>query len=60
MARAADYDLFSREPEAWAQWAEAVRDQASKREPSPLFRDIVKNFINPPPKVNYPPNMSAH
>jgi hypothetical protein len=28
-------ELFSREPEDWNQWAEAVRDQAAKREPSP-------------------------
>ena len=28
-------DLFSREPEDWAQWAEAIHNQVAKREPEP-------------------------
>jgi len=55
LRRDLSYDLFSREPEDWAEWAGFARDHyTAKREPSPYQSDsgikkLLQLFLPPVP-----------
>jgi len=56
LKRDLSYDLFSREPEDWAEWAGSARDHyAAKREPYPGSTFSRSRTPPPPPKIPLTP-----